>query len=201
VQRVALALGFGSFGIGTPMLTFAEPLHTLPPGLVFDFGAVHVGDEVFPIRFLHIEARRVVIDVAAETWVIDHVYQRLRDELSGVRAADGGPGLGEHQNTLEYSEIVARYRFSPTGWINPQLAEAVNQPGSDGLILVPTVYLAPQAVGDESAGSVVQANSRMFQFSLRTGTRAAEHIYFSGAPLTSDAHRAFLERFETAFAC
>lgn len=203
MQRIAGTFGFGNVGIGTPMSTFAEPLRTLPPGLAFDVGVVRVGEEAYAIRFLHFEARRVVIDVGAPTWVIDHVYQRLREELADVRAPDGGPALGEPQSTLEYSEIVARYPFPPSGWINPRLAEAVDRfgvPAGGGRMFAPTVYLALQDEDDESSGSVAQAYSTMFQFSLRAGTRPDEHMYFTGAPLNSDSHQTFLEQLETAMA-
>ena len=85
--------GFNSAQIAAPMKTFAEPIRMFPPGLVFDLGQWEGADgALLPIRFLHIDARRVVIDLAGRRSAdIDIVFEQMRRALDDFPAADGTP--------------------------------------------------------------------------------------------------------------
>jgi hypothetical protein len=204
LQRVVEAFEFQSAVAGSPMPTFGEVPRTLPPGIAFDIGAIYTEDgRVFHVRFIHFEPRRVVIDVAGPSWVIDHVYARLRGLLDDADAPDGQPALGEPEVTLDYSEYVATYGFRADEILNPSLKRLlaglnVTEGNGDGLMLLPSVYLMPGAADVESQGSVSQPTSKMFQFSLRAGTEPRKRTYFSGAPLDSDAHAALLVELDAA---
>ena len=56
-----------------------------------------------------------------------------------------------------------------------------------------TMTVSPTSVCASSIGNVF-----IFTFTLRSGTRPDEHIYFSGAPLDSEAHLAYLTELATA---
>lgn len=68
---------------------------TVPPGLVFSLGtSSDSSGQRTLIRFLTVEAQRIVIDVAGSSTVIDDVYSRLTEMLRGETASDHQPILG-----------------------------------------------------------------------------------------------------------
>lgn len=192
--------------IGTPITTFGPIQNMLPPGLVFNLGRwVSPEGQVIPIRFLHFEPRRIVIDVAGPSGAIDFIFQQLCEGLADQHLVDGTPVIGEPQQILDYSEITAR--FSTTLQIlfaqkvREVLLKALSSKGSgEELVVSPTVYLQMETRGKESTGAVVSPDSRVFQLAPRLETRPEEHIYFSGAPLDSETHLAYLEELEAALA-
>src|SRR5712692_3054382 len=111
-QQIQQLLGFQSSVVGTPIPTFGEVPTVYPPGVVFNLGAwIHEETLIVPIRFLHLERNRIVIDVAGPTTAIDGIADRLFHFLSGLHAADGSPIVGEPESVLDYSEITAQFPF------------------------------------------------------------------------------------------
>jgi len=189
---------FQTAAIGTPIETFGPVLPTMPPGLAFELGIWASSEGVLvPIRFMHIDPRRIVIDVAGPSSAIDSIFQRLRDLLAQVQTPDGSPLLGEPERVLDYSDISARFSYPLDVLFLPRLrnlfARVMNiDENTPSLVLAPTLYMPTHPVDEESAGAVNSPDSRMLQLALRKGTRPAERIYFSGAPLDSEAHLAYL---------
>src|SRR5437588_505316 len=75
------------------------------------FRKLSLDGQVVPIRFLHFEQRRIVIDVAGRSSAIDAIFEQLRQALTQLHAADGSPTVGKHECVLDYSEISARFSF------------------------------------------------------------------------------------------
>src|SRR5713226_7710191 len=95
-QQIKQLFDFQSAIIGSPMPTFGAVPATYPPGLVFNLGVwIHQEEHIVPIRFLHFEQNRIIIDVAGPTTAIDGIADRLFHFLSGIQAADGSPIVGE----------------------------------------------------------------------------------------------------------
>src|SRR5579859_6297594 len=95
-QQIQRLFDFQSAIIGSPMPTFGEVPATYPPGIVFNLGAwIHQEQHIVPIRFIHFEQKRIVIDVAGSTSAIEGIADRLFQFLSGLQAADGSPVVGE----------------------------------------------------------------------------------------------------------
>jgi hypothetical protein len=179
---------------------FGDVPNTYPPGSVFDVGVIASRDgEFVPIRFIHFEAQRIVIDVAGKSSAIDTIYDMLRSTLAEFKIADGSPLIGEPYRVLDYSELIAQCDFPLDRILSPQLRDLYSRTFAgdpqDGQVLVPTI-----GVQAHKPAETVQAELGVFgfNFAIRAGTRPEEHVYFSSAPLDTDAHVAYLTEFVQA---
>jgi len=203
-QQIQQLFGFQSFAVGSPIPTFGVVPATYPPGVVFNLGVwIHQEEHIVPIRFIHFEQNRIVIDVAGPSAAIDGIAVRLFQFLSGLQAADGSPVVGEPERILDYSEITAQFPYPLDAIFSRPLRRLLSKTihtrtGNKSMSTVPV--LAIQAFPtDEVVPAVPSANeAHAFTFSLRSGTRPEEHIYYSGAPLDSEAHLAYLEELATS---
>ncbi|SRR6266487_4529354 len=204
-QQIQQLFRFQSSVIGSPMATFGVVPLTYPPGIVFNLGAwVHQEKYIVPIRFLHFEQNRIVIDVAGPTDAIDGIADHLFHFLSGLEAADRSPIVGEPERALDYSEITARFPY-PLDTILPKplrrlLSKTMSiGAGDKSMTMIPAVAIRAFST-DEVLPAVPSATDPYaFTFTLRPGTRPEEHIYFSSAPLGSEAHLNYLNELEAAF--
>jgi hypothetical protein len=207
VQQIQQRFNFQNAGVGTPPLTFGPVTVTMPPGLVFNNGGWATPEpegQIIPIRSIHFEPRRIVIDVAGPSSCIDTIFTALYEFLGGLKAPDGAPVISKPHRTLDYSDLVARLAFP---------LEAPTAPGLQGVfaralgvaesvvseVLVPTITVQVQSLATEYPG-VAPSDSRFLQLALRAGTKPDEHIYFSSAPLDSEAHLRYLSELETLLA-
>lgn len=203
-QQMQQLFGFQSSTIGTPMTTFGTVPSTFPPGIVFNLGVwIHQEQQIVPIRFIHVEQNRIVIDVAGPTGAIEGIAERLFHFLSGLQAADGSPVVGEPERVLDYSEITAQFPYSlETMLAKPfqrLLGKTLNvDNGNAAKTIIPTIAI--QVVSsDEVLPSVPGANDpHVFTFALRSGTQPDQHIYHSGAPLDSETHLHYLNELAEA---
>lgn len=203
-QEIQKLFNFQSSTIGTPMPTFGAVSPTFPPGIVFNIGVwIHQEKQIVPIRFIHFEQKRIVIDVAGPTTAIDGIAERLFQFLSGLQAADGSPAVGEPEYILDYSEITAQFPLSLDAIFSKPLRRLLSKTmnleiGNKSMRMIPTI--AVQAFPtDEVLPEVPSPNDpHAFTFALRSGRQPDERIYFSGAPLASEAHLAYLDELEAA---
>lgn len=205
-QQIKQIFGFQSSAIGSPMPTFGAVPATYPPGIVLNLGVwIYREAHIVPIRFLHFEQNRIVIDVAGPTGAIDDIADRLFHLLSSVQAADGSPIIGHPARILDYSEITARYSSSLDSIFSKSLRRLLNKTLSKGgadkfMTMIPVVAMQTFP-SDEVLPAVPSINEpHAFSFTLRSGTRPSEHIYFSGAPLDSEAHLSYLNELEAILA-
>src|SRR6266566_6090498 len=201
-QQIQQLFRFQSSVIGTPMQTFGEVPTTFPPGIVFNLGAwIHQEEHIVPIRFLHFEQNRIIIDVAGPTAAIDGIADRLFHYLSGLQAADGSPVVGEPERVLDYSEITAQFLYPLDVIFSKPLRRLLSKTMSIGIsnkskMMIPTVAIQVFPT-DEVLPAVPSANDpHAFTLALRSGTRPEEHIYYSGAPLDTEAHLSYLNELE-----
>jgi hypothetical protein len=180
--------------MGTPMATFGDVPLTYPPGFVFNMGSWLSPDrQLVPIRFLHFEQRRIVIDVSGTSSAIDSIFEQLRHFLSELQAPDGSPVVGEAEHVLNYSEITAHFQFSLEAFFAPPLrklffgAVGANASSTES-VLVPTIVVKAQPGEQELPAILPPYDFQSFTFALRGGTRPEEHIYCSGAPLETEEH-------------
>jgi hypothetical protein len=190
--------------MGQPMPTFGEVPATYPPGMVFDMGTlVSPNEQLIPIRFLHFEQRRIVIDVAGPSSAITTIFERLQQFLSGLQAADGSPVIGTSQRTLDYSEITAQFPFSLESLLALPLrkffSKAVNASAENNrLVLLPTFAAQSYSDNQEIAAAATPGDPYAFTFVSRPGTKPEEHIYLSAAPLDSETHLSSLNELESS---
>lgn len=193
---------FQATAIGTPTPTFGDVPATIPPGVVFNAGVWITSDEqIVPIRFLHFEQHRIVIDVAGHSSAIDGIFERLSVALSQLQAPDGSPIIGTPERVLNYSEISGEFLFSLDAIIAPSLRKLLQTmipTQNNEEILIPTVALQPFS-SKQKVESVPGPNDpHSFTFTLRAGTLPQNRIHFSGAPLDSERHLAYLTDMEEA---
>ncbi len=203
-QQIQQLFNFQSSMLGSPIPTFGAVPATFPPGIVFNIGAwIHQQEHIVPIRFLHFEQNRIVIDIAGPTAAIDGIADRLFQFLSGMQAADGTPIVGEPVRILNYSEITSQIPYPLDVIFSKPLRKLLSKTigiegGNKSMMIVPTVAIQAFPT-DEVLPSVPSANDPYaFTFTLRSGTRPDEHIFFSGAPLSSEAHLVYLEELMTS---
>lgn len=200
MDRIRQAFSFQQVGIGAPMLTFGPAPATAPPGLAFDLGFWSTsGQQPILIRFLHFEARRIVIDVAAPSVNIDAIFNLLRTVVAEMSAPDGAPLIGEPERVLDYSEITAQLSAPVETIFQRGVRDAIHwatgvDRSGDKLTIAPTLYVQIQPVDQEYPGATVPPNSQTLQLAIRAGTSPKDNICFSGAPLDSETHLIYLAR-------
>ncbi|HYT37071.1 MAG TPA: hypothetical protein VEL49_07785 [Ktedonobacteraceae bacterium] len=198
VQDAIQALfSFQSSTIGTPMATFGEVPLTIPPGIVFNTG-VWVSPEktIASIRFLHFEQRRIVIDVAGSSDALASIYEQLQLLLISVQTVDGLPLISTPESILDYSEISARFLFSLDAIISRPLRKLLSRIAKESA-LVPTLVSRPFSSKQQLSGTATIGDPQAFTLAPRAGTRLEDHIYFSSAPLDSEAHLSYLNELDT----
>lgn len=196
---------FQTCAMGTPVATFGEVPITYPPGLVFNMGTWITQDtRVVPIRLLHFEQRRIVIDVSGPSSTIDGIYEQLLHFLSVVQTPDGSPVIGEPERVLNYSVISTQFPFPLEVLMAPSLRKLFNKAvrthtQADNSALVPTLVVQNQLVGQEITKLAAPEDSFAFTIGPRVGTKPEDNVYLSCAPLDSEAHLSFLNELEADF--
>lgn len=195
-ERLVEEFRFQSAQVGSPSPTFGPVPATFPPGMVFDLGYHHDDDgHVVPIRFIHFELRRVVIDTAGSSTQIDGIWNKIRSVIDELLFADGTSALGDYVDIRDYSEITFKCHLTvddllPEPWAStvPMIAELSDPSG----IIVPSLWFRP-IPGDEEFPGISSSDLRQFQFSVRAGTKPSDGIYFSAAPLSTTLHQKYLQ--------
>jgi hypothetical protein len=202
------AFSFQLAQVGTPMAIFGDVPGTIPPGAVFNFGLwAEEGQPSVPIRFLHIEPRRIVIDVGGQSTTIAPIYERLRlvvQEIGRALNISGeAPIIGEHEHIRDFSEITARCSWRLDALFLPAVRDLLEHAAGitaddRDMLPAPTLYVRPLARGEESPGGVAVSDNHILQLGSRLGTRIEDHVHYSGALLDSDAHLAYLKELDAA---
>src|SRR5260370_10595055 len=175
-EFVKQSLGFQSAVLGTPMPTFGEAEYTFPLGVVFNNGVFQAAEQrLIPIRYLHIEARRVVIDVAGPSSAIDSIFETLNQQLANVRASDGSPALGKPAKILDVSEFSFHLSAGPDELLPPELRTIVTDalsgsaPGGETMAVIPAFRIHLQAADALYAGWVPNPDASGFMLYLPAG--------------------------------
>ena len=203
-DAIQQSLHFQVAAIGTPLPTFGEVPATLPPGVVFNFGIWIADEALIPIRFLHIEQRRVVIDVAGPSSVLEPIFEHVRRVIAETPTGGGAATIGEPERVLDYSEITAKFSW-PLDAIFPTrlkslLTRASGAASQREMEMSPALSIRPHPANEEYPGVAVVADSRTLQLGVRQGTRPEDRVHFSAAPLDTEAHLAYLNELDAILA-
>ena len=204
VQRIKDAFHFQVASITTPPEIFGPVQVTLPAGLAFQLGMWPMNEEqIVPIRFLHIEPQRVVIDVGGPSSAVDGIYARLHEIVDGITAPDNGPVLGEPERILTFSEIsfpssgALKMLLKPN--VQALLTDTARQAEHNQEVeLLSILQFRGQPASDTFHGEMNPSDGHTFTLSLRAGTGLNSQTYYSGAPLDTDAHLAYLNALTAA---
>jgi hypothetical protein len=188
---------FQNAAMGIPIATFGEVPSTYPPGVVFDMGVWPTAEQqLIPIRFLHFDQRRIVIDVAGPSSAIDEIYRDLQNFLSSLQTSDGYPIIGEPENILDYSEFAVQFSCDISTLLPPSIKQVFSRYVREtsiyrDKIAIPLLCIAPLGAM-EKFGGAIPGDYRTFTLTLRAGTRLEDAVFFSGAPLSSERHREYI---------
>ena len=194
VAAVRGAFGFGGAQVGMPLPLFGDIPSTIPPGVVFNYGSYSSADgKTIPIRLLHFEPFRVVIDVAYTSDAIEPIFQYLRQVLVPFSAPDGGAAIeGEPASILHHSELTFRLAVDPLVWLGRAPWGDLFHPLAADEAIIATVSLAkvrrqaplaPMGVASPSVATI----------ELRQGSRPGDGAFYSAAPMPTSDHQAALE--------
>jgi hypothetical protein len=202
VQHIKTKFAFNFGAVATPAETFGPIAPSLPPGLVFNYGVTPYPEgDATPIRFIHIEARRIVIDVVGRSEVLKSTYDDLCGELLELIASDGSRAIGTPTYTRDHSDFRVELDFDPAELLAEGFAtlmsEAFGYPegGQNSQLVVPSLRVRFPFSGYEYAADSTPAIDS-YIFDIRAGTDPVERQYVSSAPLDSEAHIGLLERIE-----
>lgn len=197
VQSVQNAFAFQISQVATPPASFGVVPNVFPPGLVLNYGAFSQDETLTVIRFLNVEQRRVVVDVAGNSNATEAIYSRLKETVAGIVGTDGMPALGAPATRRDFTEIGFRSRILPERLISP-FVQAFKR-----LTRKPTPAVAPAVVwrlldASEEYPGLRVPDPTAFQLELRSGTRSGDQTFYSAAPLPTDEHLHYLEYLEEA---
>lgn len=200
IESIRSTFNFQGAQIGSPAPVFGPVPQVLPPGLVLNFGMVrHPDGRYTPIRLLHFEQRRIIIDVAGESKTIDLVFDQLAKVMANIQVTTGPVAIHEPEQIRDYSEITGRCGFDPSavlaGPLVPLLAPLRDGMSAEHSVLMPTLVLRFMSPDSEYAGLALP-DPNLMQLEIRSGTRPSERVYFSAAPLDTVAHRMMLEQID-----
>jgi hypothetical protein len=209
LQAIQDMYSFQLAQVATPIPTFGSVPGTIPPGVVYNYGlwAQNEGVSV-PIRFLHIEQRRIVIDVAGSSSLIDAIYDRfrriVRDLSQALRLSSDMVAIGEAERVRDFSEVTFKSSWTLDAVFLPAVralfAEGAGIANTQSSMNIPTVYTQPHVTGEELEGgaSAGLGESVTLQLAPRAGTLPEDHIQFSGVLLTTEDHLDYLKRLDIA---
>lgn len=201
LQLLQQTFSFQQVQLSSPPETVGSSPMANPPGIMFRLGFLQsIQDLSVPIRAIVIEPRRIVIDVAAPSSLIDSVYERFTEALAPILTVDGEPVLSGQPTQKDSSELSAELDLTLDRLFRPaaySLLEAASDCELGGLVL-PLIQLscntldAPYA-GDGRAPTAVQ-------LSLRAGSKLSDRTFFSAAMLDSSRHEQYLADLERVLA-
>lgn len=196
IDAIKTGFGFELAEIGTPNTSFGPTALTNPPGLAFALGVTPYPEEGSVIRSMSIDARRIIFDVVAPTTVIPGSLDRLRQIVGGFRSSENGALIGEPISFRDYSELVVRSDSIFDAVLRSEALAVVSNalaPHEENMTLVPAVKFQIQPPSVEFPGTS-ETDVDWMRLEVRAGTAPSEHVFFSGAPLSTDDHLALLAR-------
>lgn len=205
-EQIIRAFSFQVHAIGTPQATFGEVPATFPPGLVFNFGNyIRPNGQPVPIRLLHIEPHRIIVDVAGLSSDAEAVYGQLRDVVADLSAPDGGSAIGDPYQTRDYSEVVLQLHVSPSALVPEPVLTAVRDAcrvvsNVESPTPIPIISFQLQDAQTPFPGIPAVVDGRQIQLAPRQGYPLSERMYFSAAPFDSAGHLQYLEALDQAIA-
>lgn len=185
-----------SVAVTQPPPTLFPVTATIPPGLVFSSGEWMIDSgEQFPIRYVHIEPTRIVIDVAGPSEVIDQVFEAIVRWAATLHLHDGHRAVAEPYAAHDQSEISTLIGIRASDLLQPWVAKAltVARPAESKRVhydIAPTymVRFVPREAEFQPGPAPPE-----FVLEHRSSTRLDEGRLFSIASLDSGRHVRLLE--------
>lgn len=203
-ERIKEAFSFQNASIGTPRASFGPVVNAIPPGLIFELGAVPfpIGG-ITPIRFLYIEPTRIAIDVGGESGAIDEIFTNLLRIVSELKSPDGSVVIGPARRIEDFSVFTMPLPFEPHELINPRLWPVFDkmlrvEGVTERSITVPLLRLT-LSDADGAFPSSTAGDEASYSLETRAGSSVRDRLYFSAASLDSETHLTKLRELAAAF--
>jgi hypothetical protein len=203
IQHIQDAFAFEVAAAAEPPETFGPVQDTMPPGLVFHLGlAPFPSGSATPVRYIHIEAQRIVIDISGSSDIIDSTFAMLMELIGTIETSEGDPAVGTPYGIRDYSDIRFRGAFhsgalAPPGVLEA-LASSMSNQRAEPSELIPSMLIRLSPPGEPYLGGGTPTFDSL-RLENRAGTTPEENIYVSAAPLRTQNHLSFLERIEALF--
>lgn len=191
-RRIQEHFEFDVNEIQMPPAVFGQVQPTVPPGIVFQVGVVQLStSERAPVRFLHFEPNRIVIDVAGSSSFIDGVFNQLSELLATAYLPDGSPSIGDIARILDYSEVSYQLGFAPEQLISSPLQLHAGtlfskQGQSTNVVPAGIRFISPHESGDVEKSDV-------YTLEIANLEQPDSGVYRSIADLPTDEHLAWLK--------
>lgn len=191
-EHIQKMFNFDVAEVQTPPPVFGPTQFTMPPGIVFQIGGTQVPEKTtVPIRFMHFESLRIVVDVGGPSSAIDHIFAQLQRTLANVPAPDGSLIIGEPWRVLDYSEISGHLSFGFDKLVNKKVRDhAKGLFGEEGkkreMVPVGVRFISTDGPGGSDSPDV-------YTLEFRDADQVEDETYTSSADIPTDRHLAWLE--------
>src|SRR5258708_20782431 len=109
-EQIQQLFQFQTAMMGTPIATFGDVPVTYPPGFVFDMGVwISQDKQIIPIRFLHFEQSRIVIDVAGPSSAITAIFLQIRTFFSKLKIPNCKTIVAVAKAVLYFNPITCKF--------------------------------------------------------------------------------------------
>jgi hypothetical protein len=180
----AVAQG-GAIQVGVPAFTFQSGRFSTKAGPI-------------PIRYISFEPSRLTIDIIGPTAAIEALYQMIREVLKPLKVG-GSPVIAADAARFEdVSELTVQLDIDLVKLIDPRAYEIAENrlPRGSGQSLAMTLRLEIVNPDEAYPGGGGVAQQHLLQ--VRAGTRPADRVVFTLAPLGTEAHINYLRDLERA---
>lgn len=146
-----------------------------------------------PIRFVQFGPTQMIVDVVGPSSIVELVCQELVTVLTSVELVVGEPILGEPSGVRDYSELTFAAGFDLMRMLRPEIRGVLAAQLASELIgreVVPGLTF--QSVPGDTVYSG-PAGAEQYVLQVRAGSRPGDHVVFSAAPLSTDAHSQYVD--------
>lgn len=191
-----------SSALGIPSdaaVTLGSPISTELGGVIFQQGSITDHEQTIVVRRLLIQPRLLSITVVeSSSRSTDTVLHVIRNALSSVKTSTNRPIIGDYKSIRDHSELTAHLDFPSNAPFSTEFMRAVTLPDVKpewawGLTAVAIANEQPYP-GDPQPNLLTP----WWHLSPRQGTKLEDRIYYSAAPLDTEAHEQLLAQVENS---
>ncbi len=166
----------------------------------FQSGRFSTKEGPIPIRYISVEPSRLTVDIIGPSAAIEALYRMIRDVLKPLKVAGSPVIVGEASGFEDVSELTAQLDIDLVKLIDPRAYEIAEKrlPRGSGQSLDMTLRLEIVNPDEAYPGGGGVAQQHLLQ--VRAGTKPADRVVFTLAPLGTEAHIDYLRDLEKGIA-